>query len=632
MTLLKNPWKSVLASLFILLFAGLAVSSPAETMRVTLDARDLPRKLLHSTIEIPVNPGPFTFWYPEWIPGIHAPDGPVQNMAGLVLKTVEGTIIPWTRDPISRYRFSCIVPDGVKTLRISLDYITNQPSTNSQGVDSYGNSLLGVINWNTVLVYPDGVASSDLIVEASIRPPESWRAVCSVPMETAEFGVYTYTAVSLTRLMDSPVLLGEHLRSIKLDAGDGPPVTLHLGSEAEQALQIGEDLIENYGKMVQEAYLLFGGAHYDEYHFLVACSDNLPYTGLEHLRSSFNGVGERDLLKEDKIQGWIGYLLAHEYVHSWCGKYRRPAGMVRDDFHTAKDTRLLWVYEGLTQYLGHVLTVRSGIWDLEHYREVLAGNLGSCMLQEGRHWRSLEDTASDSFQLRGGSKSWSKLRRGQDYYNEGLLFWLEVDALLRENSDDKKSLDDFAIAFLGKNGENADVLGYEEGEVLATLNKLVVYDWSALVTRWIKDRQTSLPLDVVGHLGYRLEYANEPSDYLADAEKEGKYATAYHSLGMSVNSAGVVHGSVVPGMPADDAGIAPGMKIIGVNGKKFSLDRFRDGVKDSVTRRNVELLLLDGELFKTLSIPYADGARYLRLVRDESKPDRLADILESRAD
>ena len=610
--------------------ASLSAIAAPLSMNVHLDTRDLPRRLLHSTMEIPVSPGEFIFRYPEWIPGIHAPMGPVENIGGLVLETPEGANVPWTRDPLDRYRFTCTVPGGVKSLRVALDYITNQPSTNSRGVDSFGDSLLGVVNWNTVLVYPEGVASDDITITADVRAPEGWRAATSIPLEKVEEYQYQLTAVSFTRLMDSPVLLGEYLRSIDLDAGDGAPVTLHLGSEAEQALQIKDELIAKYGKMVQEAYLLFGGAHYDRYDFLVACSDTFPYTGLEHLRSSLNGVGERDLLKDDKLKSWVGYLLPHEYVHSWCGKYRRPAGMVRADYHTPKDTRLLWVYEGLTQYLGHVLTVRGGIWEFDHYKEVLADNIGDYMRQEGRQWRSMEDTAADSYHLRGGSPSWSKMRRGQDYYNEGLLFWLDADAIIREKTDGQKSLDDFAKAFLGASGDNPTVFGYGEQDVLDALNDQTPYGWAGLVNSWIKSPQAALPLDFVARLGYRLEYGNAPTAYDATSEKDGNYASAYHSLGMSVNNSGVVHGSLVPGMPADQAGLAPGMTIIGVNGKKFTLDRFRDGVKDSIARGNVELLMLDGDLFKTITIPYDGGARYLSLARIDNTPDRLKDILAPR--
>lgn len=628
MTNLFHPFRlSVLQLILVVVSTVPVIAAP---MTVHLDARDLPRKLLHATMEMSVAPGPLVFWYPEWIPGIHAPRGPIENMAGLVVETLSGTAIAWSRDPLNPYRFTCEVPDGVDRIRIRLDYITNQPSTNSRGVDSYGNSLLGVINWNTVLMYPDGVDSATLTVEASLQVPELWRAASSLQETALEGGVYQYAPVSLTELMDSPMLLGEHLRSIPLDVGGGAPVTLHLGSESAQALQLKDELIDQYGKMVREAYLLFGGAHYEDYHFLVSCSNDIPYTGLEHLRSSLNGVGERDLHSEDKLKSWVGYLLPHEYVHSWCGKYRRPAGMVRPDFHTAKDTRLLWVYEGLTQYLGHVLTVRSGLWDLEHYRDVLASNLGSYMRQEGRRWRPLEDTAADSYHLRGGSASWGKLRRGQDYYNEGLLFWLEVDALLREKSDEKTSLDDFVADFLGASGPDAEMYGFSEDEILDTLQRLVPHDWTGLVDIWIKNTQDALPLDVVARLGYRIEYSAEPGTYESEREKSGNFASAYHSLGMSVDNGGEVSGNIVPGMPAAVAGIGPGMKVVGVNGKKFSLDRFRDGVKDSTSRRNVELLLLDGEIFKTVTIPYDGGARYLHLVRDENSPDRLADILKAR--
>ena len=289
--------------------------------------------------------------------------------------------------------------------------------------------------------------------------------------------------------------------------------------------------------MVREAGALFGACHYPEFHFLVTCSDDLGYHGLEHLACSINGVRERDLIDDARRKGWVANLIPHEYVHSWCGKFRRPAGMCTPDFQTPLKTRLLWVYEGLTEYLGEVLMVRSGLVDPKEYRETLTATIGSLAHQEGRRWRPLEDTAAASHLLRGHSPNWNELRRGQDYYFEGALIWLEADAIIRERSEGKKSLDDFCRKFLGANRTDVSVVPYELPEIVKDLHELADFDWESFLARRVSQPQESLPLDVVGRCGYRLQYATEPPAGSPISRQRGGIS-ARDSLGLSFSPEG----------------------------------------------------------------------------------------------
>jgi predicted metalloprotease with PDZ domain len=318
-------------------------------------------------------------------------------------------------------------------------------------------------------------------------------------------------------------------------------------------------------------------------------------------------------------------LLPHEYVHSWCGKFRRPAGLCTPDFHTPHKTRLLWVYEGLAEYLGEVLMVRGGLVTPMEYREMLAATISTLSHREGRRWRSLEDTAVASHLLRGSSPNWNDLRREQDYYFEGALLWLEVDAMLRERSQGKRSLDDFCRKFLGANPSHARMVPYELPEILAILRELADFDWDAFFARRTSQPLDALPLEVVSRCGYRLRYAAEPSGYLRYQERGT--VSALDSLGLSFSAEGRIL-NVVPGMIGDRAGLAPGMKVIGVNSKTFSRQRLLDALADSVAFRKIEFLLVEGEEFRTVSLNYSDGLRYLELIRDPSKPDILAEILK----
>jgi predicted metalloprotease with PDZ domain len=556
-------------------------------------------------------------------------------MAGLRLETPDGKPLPWRRDENDVFRVECNVPDGVHEIVARLDLICSGPAVEAAGHLSYGNNSVGMINWSNCLLYPDGPSCDDTMVQLSLRLPRGWRFATALESDQASDvrnqtpaadGRADFKTVSLRDLVDNPLIAGEHLRTIPLEAGKNPPAFLHLVSESTSALQLGPNVVDLYSRMVREAGSLFGACHYPAFHFLVTCSDDLGYHGLEHLACSVNGVRERDLIEDSRRKGWVANLIPHEYVHSWCGKFRRPAGMCTADFQTPLKTRLLWVYEGLTEYLGEVLMVRSGLIDANEYRDSLTATIGSLAHQEGRRWRPLEDTAAASYLLRAPSPSWNELRRGQDYYFEGALIWLEADTIIRERSEGKKSLDDFCRKFLGANRTDVSMVPYDLPEIVKDLQELADFDWESFLNRRVSQPQESLPLEVVGRCGYRLKYATDPPTGSAISRRRGGIS-ARDSLGLSFSPEGQIN-DVVPGMIGDRAGLAPGMTVIGVNSKKFSAQRLHDALAESVALRKIELLLLEGEDFRTVVLNYADGPRYLAMVRDETKPDLLAEILK----
>lgn len=621
----KRALRMNIAVRFLPVLAALTSFAASPQISVEVDAREIGRSLLHSRVELPAAPGEMIVWYPKWTPGVHAPGGPVANLGGLRFTTAKGEAIEWKRDDEEPFRFHVTVPAGADRVVAQLDYICNQPTANSSGIDSFGNSLLGVINWNTVLLYPESANIDTATAKVKLRLPEGWRFGTALKPEQQNAEGVSFSAGTLRTVVDSPLICGQHFRDVELTGKNTPPAFLHLVSESPAAIQIDDKLIERYRALVAEALALFGVAHFESYHFLVVCSDQVPGNGLEHMASSFNAVGERELIDEKKRKTWPAYLLPHEFVHSWCGKYRRPAAMVTTNFHTIERTKLLWIYEGLTQYLGEVLTVRAGLLTQEEFLPQFAGKLDWLMRQAGRKWRSVEDTATASWQLRARSPAWTQLRRGQDYYDEGLVAWMEVDAIIREKTGGQKSVDDFCKKFFAKQPKNPPVAGYEIDEVLGILRELVDYDWAKFFRERIEQPRPELGLGFLETLGYRLQYSPKPSEYAKERDAERKATSASASLGVSVGDDGKI-GSVIPGMPADEAKLASGMIIAGVNGRKFSGQRLRDAIADSVSSRSVELLVLDGDLFRTVKVSYAGGPKYLELVRRPDRPDVLASI------
>jgi len=623
---------------FVLLFGlpGLgwvpaASAGAGPTLEIEVDARDLPRRLLHSRIQVPCQAGKLKLWYPKWVPGTHGPYGPVQNVGGLRVQTPDGKPLKWQRDELEPYRVECQVPEDIREVTVLLDTICNEAAEHAAGYLSYGNRLVGMINWGTCLIYPEGPTCDDIQAHLSLRLPARWKFATALESEGYKEGYSTFKTVSLTDLVDCPLIAGEHLKSIPLATGDDPPAVLDVVSESPAALEISPGVVELYSRVVREAGALFGTCHYPKFHFLVICSDDLGYLGLEHLTSSINGVHERDLIEDGRRRGWVANLIPHEYVHSWCGKFRRPAGMCTPNFHTPMKTRLLWVYEGLAEYLGEILMVRSGLIDGGEYREALAATIRSLSHHEGRRWRSLEDTGAVSYMLRAGSPNWGSLRRGQDYYHEGMLVWLEADAIIREKSKGTKSLDDFCRKFLGSGSSTAKVLPYELPEIVNTLHDLADFDWQSFLEKRVSRPLDALPLEVVGRCGYRIEYTNRaPGEQVSRQNRGAGGVAAQDSIGLTFSGDGTVT-DIVPGMAGDKAGFGPGMKVIGVNNKTFSRQRMLDALAESVTSHKIEFLLVEGEDFRTIVLNYSGGLRYLELVRDTSKPDLIAEILKPRA-
>ncbi len=619
-----------LASLAAIAFTLAATTTAAEpTMTAEVDLRELPKKLVHATIDVPCEPGAdLALWHPKWIPGTHEPCGSNEPVAGLRVFAPDGSVVPWRRDDLERYRIVCKVPEGVSTLRVRLDTITNYPAVEAAGHLTYGDANVGVVNWATCILYPEGPTAAETTVALSARLPEDWRYATSLKTESNVDGLIRFAPASLVDVIDSPLIGGVNFKTTKLDVDPYPPAYFNVAAESPEALELPPATIAKYSRVVREACALFGRAHYDEFQFLVTLSDELGYLGLEHLSSCIAGVRERDLIDDSRRVGWVANLIPHEYVHSWCGKYRLPLGMATTTYDQPMDTRLLWVYEGLTQYVGEVVMVRGGLVTPDDYKKTLTHTIDELTFHQGRRWRPLDDTAVSSSFLRVPSPNWNALRRNQDYYQEGCLLWMEIDATIREKTAGAKSLDDFCRAFLGGPTKPEKVDPYTFEDVVAGLNDVVAHDWRTFLEDRVSKPMEELPLGFVARLGYRLEYGDAP-----EATYKGRRGdagtSARRSLGLTFAPDGTIT-DVVPGSIADDAGLVKGRKVMAIDDRLFSPDALRDALKGSPRRGKVDLLTVDGDRLVPLSLSYDGGVRNLSLVRDDSKPDVLGDILKPR--
>ena len=523
-----------LASSMLWVAPSIPAQSVAPVIRLSVDLREAPRRIFHARLILPARSGPMAFLYPEWIPGEHAPDGPVAELVGLRF-TANGKTLLWRRDDVNMYMFHVEVPEGATSVEATYDYLSPALGEGFSAGPS-ADSSIAVLEWNLVVLYPSDVPSDSLKYQASLRIPQGWKfASALTPVAQSEDHV-DFAPVSLTTLVDSPVLTGEHFRSLALAPDLSPTHHLNIAADNAAALEIPADQLAAYSRLVREEGALFGTRHYDHYDFLLSLTNNFHANGLEHRQSSDERAPENMFLNPDQMVLYNS-LLSHEFTHSWNGKYRRPGGLATPDFNQPMKDELLWVYEGLTQYIGEMIAVRSGLRTPDDYSEALAYTAAYLDHRPGRTWRSLEDTAIAAPVLYNEDTSnWSSWRRGLDFYDEGWLIWLDADMLIRQQSRGQKSLDDFCRRFYSAPNTGPELSTYTLDDLLAALTEILPYDWRGFFQSRVYQINEHAPIGGIENGGWRLVYSGVPNRRTRARENVTGRMDLRFSLGMSVET------------------------------------------------------------------------------------------------
>ncbi|MGA7158504.1 MAG: M61 family peptidase [Acidobacteriaceae bacterium] len=617
----------------ILLAAAIALTLPAFSqtpIRITADLTEAPRKLYHAEIDLPVKAGPATFITPEWIPGNHRPTGPVADITGVVF-TANGKPLYWRRDDTNLYEFHVTVPEGVTTLHAHLDCI----------VTSRADDKIAVLEWEKLMLYPANIPVADIAIQPSVTVPAGW-GLGTALTPTSHYdpnakvgGTTQFEPTTVEQLEDSPVIAGEYFHEFALAPEITPKHYIDVVSDEPDDSNLRPQLLDEISNLVREASVAYDSHHYHVYHFLLTLSDIAGGEGLEHGQSSDNGTGEKAFATQAG-QLADADLLSHEFTHSWNGKYRRPWNLYQPDFATMQQGSLLWVYEGMTQYLGNVLAARSGLKSQAAYRDLLALSAAQLDYKSGRIWRPTEDTAIAASILRSDGPAWSNWRRGQDYYQEGELFWLDADTKIRELTNDKKSLTDFLHIFLGKGGNTGPlIVPYHREELIRDLNEVAPYDWATFMHDRIDLINPHADFDGITRGGYKIVYLDHPTASLtammhAYSRRYPMGPYVWYSLGLQLGPDGSIR-DVRWGSPADKAKLAPGQKLIAVNGLVFSSDALHQAIVDARTggpkaNEPIHFLMQSEQYITPVNIDYHDGERYPAMVRVEGTKDYLDEI------
>ncbi|UKE48062.1 M61 family metallopeptidase [Xanthomonas cerealis] len=596
----------------------------AGTLKIDVDATDLAHRIFHVRTTIPATPGPMTLLYPQWIPGNHSPTGPIDKLAGLVVKA-NGQVLPWKRDQFDVYAFKVEVPPGVSEIVAEFQFLSSQGD--GQGRVMMTPEMLN-LQWNTTALYPAGIYARNIKAQASVTLPPGWSYATALETATRVGDTVTFKPIDFDDLVDSPMFAGKYYKRIALDAGGKAPVYLNVFADEAKSLDARPEQIKAHAALVRQMDKLYGARHFDHYEFLLALTEKLGGIGLEHHRSSENSGPLNYFTEWDK--SWDRRdLLSHEFNHSWNGKYRRGADLATPNFNVPMGDSLLWLYEGQTQFWGEVLAARSGLWTQPQARDVLADVAAT--YQRGRPglaWRALQDTTNDPTMSLRRPRAYRSYQMSEDYYSGGQMLWLEVDAKLRELSGDKRSIDDFAKAFFGMHDGAWDVNPYTFEDIVATLDGVARYDWAPFLRSRVDGHG---PL--VGGIeasGWKLVYTDQPNEAIKTYEATKNGVGLSYSLGLSLDDKGSVQDVLWDG-PAFDAGIIAGNSIVAVNGREYSAD----AIKEAITAAKgaaapIELLVKRGNRYDTLRIAYHGGLQYPHLERIAGKPDRLSELYKAR--
>ncbi len=615
-----------LKPLFLSLLVVSTCQSRAQSpLSLSVDLRDAPRKLLHATEILPVQNGPLTLAFPEWIRNKHEP-APLTQQVGVFIKAFDGSgaaseALSWKRDPLDLYLYHETIPNGVRSIEVRFDFITSDKGGNAL---ASSDANLAVLDWNTVVLYPysgPDMRVANLTVTPTVVLASGWHAATSLKtvagtMEPTS-SVVNFQPVSLEQLVDSPMIAGRYFREIALAPEVSPRHYLDVVADHPEDLEVPQARIDELSQAIHQAGLLFSSYHYDEYRFLITLSNNISGAAIDHLQCLDNRR-RANFFRNEKRQKLFANYTIHDFLHSWNGKYRRPEGLATPNFQTPVITSGMWVYEGLTDYLSNVMTVRTGSASKEEYLDALASRAAYYDRRPGMQWRDLEDVDTMAYPLWSSEdSSYDNWRlSGFDFYDEGNLIWLDVDVTLRNESNGKKSLNDFAAIFYGFGGDTGPkVVPYSINDIIACLNQIVPNDWEG----FLNDRLHALskaPLQGVAGAGYKLVY------------KEGADDNFRYSLAMSVGANGVIS-DVLMGDIAYQAGFGPGMKILAVNGQPFALATLQQAIDAAkTTTPSIDFKVDNTGVISDLRLDYHGGQRHPVLARVPNTPDRIAEILQ----
>lgn len=593
----------------------------AGVVSLAVDATDLTHKVFQIKQRLPLQgAGPVTLLYPQWQGASHAPTGQVGRVAGLVMRS-GGRQVAWTRDAADPFAFHVRPPAGARELEVAFTYVSPR-----SGNLAMSRNVVNV-GWSNLLLYPAGFAAHRISVAAQVQLPAGMQFATSLAVDGRDGDVVRFKAAALDTLVDSPLLAGRHARTWPLSDRPGLQVTLSAFASQPEDLVLDDASLAKFRASVAEVQAMFGASRREPYQFMVVLDERMGGPGgIEHRHCTEVFVPANYFTRaQDNLRNLD--LAVHEYVHAWNGTQFLPAGMKTRNFSEPLQNSLLWVYEGLTQYLGKVAAARGGMRTLDEALDDLAIDAARTQVQPSRAWKPLRDSVYDPITISGRGIEWPDFTGKKDYYVDGVLLWLAADVEIRTRTAGHKSLDDFVRLFFGnRKGDPAAAHTYTEADLYAALNQVSPGDWKRFFDARLDALDSAALMAALERGGYRLAYTADPTEtYRQDALDRGVDDYLF-SLGLSVGKTGALRAVRWDG-PAFRAGLTVGAKLLRVNGQPYDAH----GLKAAVTSGAPLTLAaeLEGERLE-VRIEANSGLRYPRLERLLPGPSAIDAIFTRR--
>ncbi|MDR7156811.1 putative metalloprotease with PDZ domain [Sphingobium xenophagum] len=600
-----------------------AVARPVDhpfdgVIELHVDATDIQRGIFNVHQQIPVvNGGAMTLLYPRWEAASHGPSLTVTDIAGLTVEA-GGRRIAWRRDSYEPHAFHLQVPPGLRAIDVRFQMVA--------GGDLLTPDVVSV-PWQRLILYPAGWYARNIPVAATLTLPEGLRPFTSLDVERSDGPTILFEEANLETLLDSPVLAGRYTAQARL-ASPGPgAVSLNIVAQRSDDLVVPAERMAELRRLIGQMRAVFGPTPFARYDILARLGGDGSSGGTEHRASSENELAS-SLFQDWPNQILSRDLIAHEIVHAWNGFYRTPADLWAPTPNVPVAGSLLWMYEGQTEFWGRVLATRAGQFTPAELRDRLAMDAAEVATRPGRAWRPLSDDVNyPSFMLRQ-AVPWRDWQRRRDYYSEGVMLWLAVDAELRERSKGLRGIDDFAHGFFADAAPKAPTRTYTFADICHALNQVAPSDWEGFLRTWLEGHDELDTTSGLTRHGWRLIFTDVPTAAFRANEEEVGVVDLTYSIGLTARADGTIR-AVAWDSPSYQAGLRPGIRIVAVNAAPYGRDALLNAVRDSVNRPVVLTIERDGQRSE-VPIRYAGALRYPQLERITGRPDTLASLLTAR--
>lgn len=546
-----------------LLLAAPGVLFAAESVDYELRFGASNTHLLEITVRAGGLSGPAAeFAIPDWAPGSYAINDYARNVQNFEAHAADGHALAWHKTSKQTWRVEL---EGATAVAIRYRMYANTMANNWAQYNEHHAFLGGPAVWMYL------VGGKERPVRLTITMPpgaEGWHVATGLDAA----GENAFAASSYDWLADSPIEISNWTEKTFAFAGTTYHFVVHdvMGhKDYTQALNDTERIVRNLVPMFAAvAGTSEQAAPFREYWFLMHIWPEAG-GGLEHLDSTqinYSADWDDHTPRGPGADAYARklFVISHEFFHAWNVKRLRPRPLGPFDYSREDQTPSLWISEGVTSYYGDLALVRAGIQTPEDYLLVISDLLTKFEQEPGRAERSIEDTSWDTWFRQGNAGrqryGFNLANTNYSYYDGGQVVGHLLDFAIRQASGNRKSLDDWMRLLYSRYALPNP--GFEPADPIRAAAEISGQDMSDFFRRYISGKETLPYEQYFAYAGLRvvreIQAGKAWSGIVAAKGDDGRASIS----------------NILPGSPAEKAGLDRGDVLVGVNGKEVTLESF----------------------------------------------------------